>query len=172
MKDLEISHAILVAGADFQSCRLRVERFFARTLLVRYDEVEMLENEAINAKDPDFAARLNAGLVANKQVLGELLENLKDEGFNSVDDLWHMEKGYLTKILHMIAHMTDGFIGIDSRFYNLEEDSHGVSRGLYQKIAAKPEDYWLFRVKGRIAKAGEDPLDILRTFEGRAEHGD
>ena len=104
--------------------------------------------------------------------MGEFLENLKEEGFESLEDIRSLEKGYLSKILHTIAHLQDGFIGIDSRFYNLEEDSHGVSRHLQQKIAATPHNYWILRVTGRIASAGEDPFDALRTFEGRGKSHD
>jgi hypothetical protein len=169
MENLEISHDILMAGSDFSSCRQRVRRFFDRTRLIRYDEVLVMENESVNGAEKNFWARIEAGLGANQKVLGELLANLKEEGFLSLDDLQSLEKGYLSKILHTIAHLQDGFIGIDSRFYNLEEDSHGVSRTLHQKIGATPDSYWVLRVRGRIAAPGEDPFDALRTFEGRTE---
>jgi len=169
MENLEISHDILMAGSDFSSCRQRVRRFFDRTRLIRYDEVLVMENESVNGAEKNFWARIEAGLGANQKVLGELLANLKEEGFLSLDDLQSLEKGYLSKILHTIAHLQDGFIGVDSRFYNLEEDSHGVSRGLQQKIGAAPDSYWILRVTGRFATPGEDPFDALRTFEGRTE---
>lgn len=169
MENLEISHDILMAGSDFSSCRQRILRFFERTKLLRYDEVLVMENESLNGTEKNFRARIQQGLGANQQVLAELLTNLKEEGFLSLDDLQSLEKGYMSKILHTIAHMKDGFIGIDSRFYNLEEDSHGVSRSLRQKIGATPDSYWVLRVRGRIAAPGEDPFDALRTFEGRTE---
>jgi len=172
MENLEIAHDILIAGPDFAVCRQRVERFFDRTMLIRYDEVEVMESETISGMEEKFRARLQDGLAANRSVLDEFLTNLKDEGFVTFDDLKSMEKGYLSKILHSIAHLQDGFIGIDSRFYNLEEDSHGVSKDLQQKIGATPENYWILRVKGRIASPGEDPFDALRTFEGRSEYTD
>jgi hypothetical protein len=167
MGDLVILHDILIAGSDFESCRQRIKRFFGRSKLIRYDEVEVIENESINGTGVNFRARIQEGTNANQKVLGEFLANLKEEGFLSLDDLQGLEKGYLSKILHTIAHLQDGFIGIDSRFYNLEEDSHGVSRNLQQKIAASPQRYWILKTRGRIAPAGEDPLDALRTFEGR-----
>jgi len=172
MEDLEISHDILLAGSDFSSCQEQVRRFFDRTMLIRYDQVLVLQNEAINGAEKEFWARIRDGIEANQKVLGELLANLKSEGFNSLDDLQSLEKGYLSKILHTIAHLQDGFIGIDSRFYNLIEDSHGVSRDLQQKMAATPYRYWVMRVAGRIATPGEDPFDAFRTFEGRQEHTD
>jgi hypothetical protein len=149
-----------------------VERFFQRIMLIRYDEVLVRENEAINATGENFQARIEEGIQANRKVLGEFLASLQEEGFLSLDDLQGLEKGYLSKILHTIAHLQDGFIGIDSRFYNLEEDSHYVSRQLQQKIREIPRNYWILRVTGRIASTAEDQLDALRTFEGRGREQD
>ena len=172
MKDLEISHDVLLAGSDFEFCRRRVKRFFDRTMLIRYDEVLVVESESVNGKDENFLPRLNQGLAANRAVVIELLGNLREEGFVTLEDLQDLEKGYLSKIFHTIAHLLDGFIGIDSHFYNLEEDSHTVSRDLQRKIFLAPQNYWLIRVKGRIAPAGEDPLDALRTFEWKGKNTD
>ncbi len=172
MGTLEISHDILVAGSGFEACQQQVKRFFARTMLIRYDRVLISEHESLSGTEKNFRARMEAGLRANQKVLGEFLANLKDEGFVALEDLQCLEKGYLSKILHTIAHLQDGFIGIDSRFYNLVEDSHGVSRDLQQKIAATPESYWILRIKGRIASGSEDPFDALRTFEGRGKSHD
>ena len=165
MADLDIEHDILLAGLTFASCRQQVERFFARTDLLRYERVLVPEEEAVNGTDSRFRDRLTAGLAANRLVLAELLENLKEEGFATLDDIGELEKGYLSKVLHTVAHLQDGFIGIDSRFYNLEEDSHGISRDLQRQVAAEPGRYWILRVKGSIGSSGEDPLDSLRTFE-------
>lgn len=167
MQDLEILHDVFLAGSDFAFCSRRVKRFFDRTTLVRYDEVQLLESDSINGSDKNFLPRLNQGLAANQAVAKELLENLREEGFVTLEDIQGLEKGYISKIFHIIAHLFDGFIGIDSRFYNLEEDSHGISRDLQRKVFLAPQNYWLIRVKGRIAPAGEDPLDALRTFEWR-----
>jgi hypothetical protein len=149
-----------------------VNHFFDRTILIRYDEVLVLENESISGAEKEFRTRLQEGLAANRQVVGELLENLKDEGFVTLEDIQDLEKGYLSKILHTIAHLHDGFIGIDSRLYNLEEDSHGISPDLQQQIAAAPDNYWILKVKGLIASAGEDSLDALRTFEWKGKISD
>ena len=116
--------------------------------------------------------RLKENLLANRKVVAELLQNLKEEGFADVDDLKGVEKGYVSKIFHTIAHLLDGFIGIDSRFYNLEEDSHGVSRDLKRKIHISPQNYWILSVKARIASGNEDPLDALRTFEWKEKSVD
>ena len=169
MDNLEISHDILMAGSDFESCRQHLRHFFDRTMLLRYDEVLVIENESVNGTENFFWPRIQEGLSANKKVLEGFLANLKEEGFVSLDDLASLEKGYLSKILHIIAHLQDGFIGIDSRFYNLEEDSHGVSRDLQQKISTTPERYWILSVKGRFSPTSEDPFDDLRTFEGKVK---
>jgi hypothetical protein len=172
MGNLEISHDILLAGSNFESCSKRVNHFFDRTMLIRYDKVLVLENESISGAEKEFRARLQEGLAANHQVVGELLGNLKDEGFVTLEDIQDLEKGYLSKILHTIAHLQDGFIGIDSCFYNLEEDSHGISPDLQQQITAGPDNYWILKVKGLIASAGEDSLDALRTFEWKGKIND
>ena len=172
MGNLEISHDILLAGSDFATCRKRVNRFFDRTMLIRYDEVLISENESANGAGKEFRSRLQEGLDANHQAIGELLKNLKDEGFSTLEDLHGLEQGYASKIFHTIAHLLDGFIGIDSHFYNLEEDSHGISPDLEQKILAAPDNYWILRVKGRIASANEDPLHALRTFEWKGKGND
>jgi len=170
MESLEISHDILIAGSDFEFCQQRVKHFFDRTMLIHYDEVRVIENESLNGPENGFGARIMEGLRANQAVVGEFLANLKEEGFVVLDDLQSLEKGYLSKILHTIAHLQDGFIGIDSCFYNFEEDSHGISRGLLLKITATPHSYWILKVKGRIGSVDEDPLDALRTFERGAPH--
>ena len=167
MADLEIPHDILVAGTSFQTCRQRVHRFFDRTTLIHYDEILVVEPESVSSADRRFRERMAAGIAANRNVLGELLANLQEEGFTTLEDLQSLEKGYLSKILHTVAHILDGFIGIDSRFYNLEEDSHTVSRDLLNKILADPGSHWILSVKGRIASGAADPFDALRTFEGR-----
>jgi len=172
MGNLEISHDILLAGSDFKSCRQRVERFFDRTTLIHYDQLLVLEDESLNGSNEKFGARLKENLAANHMVVAELLQNLKEEGFAGIDDLKGVEKGYVSKVFHTIAHLLDGFIGIDSRFYNLEEDSHGVSRDLGRKIHTAPQNYWMLRVKGRITRAGEDPFDALRIFEWKGMDND
>lgn len=167
MENLEIAHDILLAGPGFASGRQRVHLFFAKTMLVRYDRIFVPEEEAVNGTTSLFRERLAQGLAANRDVVIELLSILKEKGFAALDDLGDLEKGYMSKILHTVAHLQDGFIGIDSRFYNLEEDSHGVSRELQLKIAADPGSYWILRAKGIIGVSGGERLDDLRTFEER-----
>lgn len=170
MGKLEISHDILVAGTDFASCQQHVKQFFAKTMLIRYDEILVTESESVNGAESTFQVRIQEGLRTNREVVGKFLATLQEEGFVTLDDLQGLEKGYLTKILHIIAHLQDGFIGIDSPFYNLIEDSHTVSRDLQQKMQATPKRYWILRVTGRIVSTAADPFDALRTFEGGGKH--
>jgi hypothetical protein len=141
-------------------------------MLIRYDQVLVQEDESLNASDKEFWSRLEQGIAANHSTIGELLQNLKDEGFTTLEELHGVEKGYVSKTFHTIAHLLDGFVGIDSRFYNLEEDSHGISQELRQKIHDAPEKYWILKVKGEISSTAEDPLDALRTFEWKEKNED
>jgi hypothetical protein len=172
MGNLEISHDILIAGTDFESCRKRVNHFYDSTMLIRYDQVRIEENVSINGTEKGFSTRLQEGLAANQKAVRELLDNLRDEGFETFEDIQGVEKGYVSKMFHTIAHLLDGFIGIDSRFYNLEEDSHGISRDLQEKILSAPQNYWILKVNGRIASADEDSLHALRTFEWKGKDND
>src|SRR5210317_1923635 len=98
MGNLEISHDILLAGPDFESCRKHVSQFFNMTTLIRYDEVLVPKSGFINGADEKFLPRLQDGLAANRQIIEELLGNLQDEGFGTLADLKALEKGYLSKI--------------------------------------------------------------------------
>jgi hypothetical protein len=81
-----------------------------------------------------------------------LYRRLKEEGVTSLDQLPHLEQGYVTKVLHTLTHLLDGFIGIDSVFYNLLEDSHQVSGSLAADIQASPTAYWLVPIRtGKVA---------------------
>ena len=172
MGDLVIAHDILLEDSDFDSCHKRVSRFFETTMLIRYDEAKVLENESINGADSEFRMRLQAGLAENQQAIENLLKCLTNEGFAHLEDLKGVEKGYISKVFHTVAHLLDGFIGIDSFFYNLEEDSHGISRNMQQLIESDPGSFWIVRVNGRIASTAEDPLDALRTFEKKRKTRD
>ena len=163
--DLKVSLDVLVAGSDFASCQQRVLGFFDRTMLIRFDEVSVAEKESMNAADQAFWQRLDEGVSANRNIVGELVASMQEEGVATFEDLQKLEQGYLTKILHTIAHLLDGFIGIDSRFYSLEEDSHSVSKALRKSINENPQQYWLLRVIGKIVSESQDPIDALRTFE-------
>jgi hypothetical protein len=143
-------HEILVRGKDLEACKGKVLRFFRDYQLVRYSSVTVLEDESLPASDPGFGDRLESAGLENRRILHELVEELRGEGVSLLNDLENMPQGYRTKMLHVITHLLDGFFGIDSFFYNLEEDSHWVSEQLRRKMAGAPTDYWLLPVEGRI----------------------
>jgi hypothetical protein len=143
-------HEILVRGKDLESCKSKVLRFFRDYQLVRYSSVIILEAESVPSSDPDFTARLQTAQIENRRLLHKLVEELRGEGINLLNDLENMPQGYRTKMLHVITHLLDGFFGIDSYFYNLEEDSHWVSDEMKRKIERSPVDYWLLPLEGRI----------------------
>lgn len=162
-----VSHTILVSAPDLDEACHRVKRFFSLTLLVRYEPVVIDREACCRADDPLFMPVLEAGLTANRTFLAEQLAELKAAGFNSLDALLEMERGYASKVLHTATHILDGFIGIDSVFYNLEEDSHWLSSELRQRLNSAPEGYWLVRAECRLAGPAGDPFGSLRSPANR-----
>ena len=100
------------------------------------------------------------GLVANDVFARRMIEHLKEEGATTLEDLLSVKQGYATKILHTLTHLLDGFIGIDSVFYNLVEDSHWVSEELSEAIRGQQEEYWLVPVRtGMLENSVLHPVD-------------
>jgi len=153
--NLHASHEMLVSGPDFATCCRKTRRFFERNLLVRYDQVQVVEAESVSAAHAVFWERLAAARAANREVLAGLLAELSAEGFRATADLMIMPQGYQSKILHTVAHLLDGFFGIDSRFYNLEEDSHGLTEAMQHKISTAPAGFWLIKVAASSGVAGQ-----------------
>jgi hypothetical protein len=163
---MHAEHEILVSGPDFEACENKVLRFFTKNMLVRYDTVRIAEEESINAKDPLFWQRLENGVAANRRTLDELGEELTGEGFKSMADCLEMGQGYHSKLFHTIAHLLDGFFGVDTVFYSLEEDSHGVSKVLRQRIEADPGGFRIVKVVAESSVGDADQVQKLRSFEG------
>lgn len=159
---LTVSHEILVSGPDFATCKIRVQRFFERYMLVRYDTVRIDEQEAANAGQPIFFDRLERALAGNHEVLKELLEDLRLQGYTSLDDLQALPQGLASKTLHIASHLLDGFFGIDSHFYNLEDDSHWLTEKKRQQISRQPEAFWLLKVTASSAEGSADRVQFLR----------
>ena len=143
-------HEILTKGQDFQFSKKRVLRFFQKYQLVSYSHVHVIDNKSLPASSHDFEDRLQKALHKNRQLLHTLLDELRSEGYTTIQDLQTMPQGHRTKIFHVITHLLDGFFGLDTHFYNLEEDSHWVSEELWKKIRAHPSQYWLLPVKAGI----------------------
>lgn len=143
-------HEILTKGTDFEFSKKRVLRFFQKYQLVSYSYVHVIDNESLPASSHDFEARLQKALLENRRLLHNLLKELQADGYTTIQDLQTMPQGRRTKTFHVITHLLDGFFGLDTQFYNLEEDSHWVSEGLWKKIRALPSHYWLLPVTAEI----------------------
>lgn len=163
MTSLTITHRLLVDGPDFTSCCQRVERFFARTILVKYDSVRIDAAQSCAATDPRFWEKVEQGLTANRETVADLLAELKASGTTALDDLGDLPQGYASKTLHTLAHLLDGFIGIDSNFYNLIDDSHWLSDQQRGRIKAAPAAHWLLSVEASSFTGNADQVATLRT---------
>ncbi|OIP48857.1 MAG: hypothetical protein COZ12_02830 [Deltaproteobacteria bacterium CG_4_10_14_3_um_filter_60_8] len=162
---LAINHLFLTAGVSRADSRQRVRRFLDRSILVRYATIEFLPGRTIHGDQAGFNKALEAGLARNRVTLAELISELDREGFRSLADLATTPQGYPSKLLHTIAHLVDGFFGIDSAFYNLYEDSHQVSAALRQAIRQQPAGFWLVELTGSSEVPDDDPVTRLRKFE-------
>ena len=163
--NVEVAHEFLVPGEEPEGCRARVKRFLETNQLLRYQEVEIPPESCVNALHPEFRPRLEAGIAANRRVLGRLLAELAEQGFGRTEELVNLEQGFASKTLHTIAHLLDGFIGIDSAFYNLADDSHWVSRVREELIKKEPQACHLVRAVGRCHGASPDLTCLIRGFE-------
>ncbi len=136
-------HSILVSGVNYSDCKAQIYGFFKKTSLVQYDRISIDSSAAVNGDNDCFAEKLQNSLEQNRIVLNKLIEELKTAGIETNSDLLNLPQGYPSKVLHIIAHFLDGFIGIDSAFYNLIDDSHWVSPATTEALAKNPETFWL-----------------------------
>lgn len=165
------NHLLLTIGTDRDDAQARIEHFFAKNFLVKYDRVTILAEHTSNAGEGDFWKRLKEGIAANRRVVEELLAELRAGGFEKLTDLLEMRQGYESKLLHVTTHMLDGFFGVDTVFFNLEEDSHGLSDRLVAAIKANPAGFWLVEAECASDLDREaDRLDLIRRFETEPPH--
>ena len=157
---MEFYHELLVEGGTFGYCREKALRFFKLYRLVSYEDVHVLEERSLPARHKDFWARVDAGIKENHAILDGFISELQEAGFSSISDINDIPQGYLSKLLHVITHILDGFFGVDSCFYNIIDDSHWLSPGLRKKIMAHDGSYWLIALEASSAR------DIL-GFESR-----
>lgn len=144
------NHEILVKGTDLEACKRKVLHFFQNYQLVRYSHINIVEEESLSASNLGFWDKLEKANQKNRQILHELIKELEGEGLTTLEDLQELPQGYKSKMLHVITHLLDGFFGIDTYFYNLEEDSHWVSEELKEKIKTNPPIFWLLSLEARI----------------------
>lgn len=139
-------HKILLAGESFTGCRELVLRFFRKTMLVRYDRIEVVREKSCNNRDSLFLQQLQKAEKLNRVQVQDLVEELKQTGFSSLDTLASIPQGYESKLLHIISHFLDGFIGIDSAFYNLIDDSHWLPENCSTLVADSEKELWLLHL--------------------------
>lgn len=137
-------HIVLAAGKNEQQCRQQVLNFFDQTSLVRYDQIVVDDSSHLSGNDKEFSVVLERALDRNRQILAQLVEELGAAGFDKRSDLPKLSQGYTSKVLHIIAHFLDGFIGIDTAFYNLVNDSHWLPQETAARILDEPGRFWLF----------------------------
>ncbi len=139
-------HRILVSGDSFSACSEQVHKFFALTSLVIYDCIEVKAEQSFSGQDPGFAEALARAIADNRKTVEALITDLQKTGLRSVSELLEIQQGYPSKVLHIIAHFLDGFVGIDSYFYNLLDDSHWLPEETAALIDHKPEKVWLIHI--------------------------
>ncbi len=140
------SHLILLHTADIESATKAVGKFFDETLLLQYDSVQCQRGQSFSAAQPHFWQEMEDAIEQNRQVLHRFLAELAEDGVRALGDLKNVTPGYQSKLLHIIAHFLDGFIGIDTVFYNLLEESHWLTEMSRKSILADPDHYWLIHV--------------------------
>ena len=140
-------HKMLLTGESFAHCNEQVHKFFNLTSLVIYDCIEAVESQSCSSLDGDFLDQIAAAEKHNRHMIQELIEELEQAGFTTTKDLLHIEQGYLSKTIHILSHFLDGFIGIDSYFYNLIDDSHWLPPSTAQAIRDETQHFWLLHVK-------------------------
>ncbi|MFZ5766870.1 MAG: hypothetical protein ACOY4H_14930 [Thermodesulfobacteriota bacterium] len=160
--DFRNTHCFLVDGPDRLAAVGKVNHFFASTVLVRYDQVVLVEEECCSATDAGFPALLARNIERNRELLAKLLGELAEEGFADLKRWSAMPQGYLSKTVHAAAHLLDGFFGVDSAFYNLIDDSHWVSDPLRERIEKSPDRFWLVTAVGLSRLPEADRIPFLR----------
>ena len=139
-------HKILLSGASFKHCSDRAHSFFDRTTLVIYDTIQVVEEKSSSGLDDSFWQDLSQAEARNRALVNDLIDELKKSGLQSIDALLTTQQGYESKLLHILSHMLDGFIGIDSYFYNLIDDSHWLPEATATTIRQRAGEYWLLHL--------------------------
>lgn len=151
---LSIEHFMLVNGADLDSCSQRVRNFFNKSQLVHYDLVEVDREKSVHGTDPGFENALNMAIAKNHAILADLLNKLKGEGYTEMGHLLELPQGFQSKLLHTMCHLLDGFFGVDSRFFDIDEISNWLTENRRQQIHKSPEECWLIHVNAKSFYGG------------------
>lgn len=148
-RGLKFHHKVLSSGPDFESCARKVLSFFQAYQLVRYSQINILKEDSLPASHPEFWNKIGKAVLENHLVLKQLIKELGDEGVTNLKDLEELPQGYKSTMLHTVTHFFDGFFGVDTYFYNLEEDSHWVSEELTEKMHAYPDHFWILALEAQ-----------------------
>ncbi len=163
--NIEIVHEFLVKDDAVSDCCRRVKCFLDKNLLLRYQEVEIDPALCVSGINDTFWPRIKTAIATNHEILAKFLAELEENGFNRTADFIDMEQGFVSKTLHTVVHLLDGFIGIDSAFYSLVDDSHWLDRKRKERIEKNPGKYHLVRAKGRCHGISSDFTGLLRHFD-------
>jgi hypothetical protein len=136
-------HLFLATGDSRNQAKKQVTHFINTTQLVVYQSTTFKDEEIQSGSWAHFWVEIERGINNNRTFCSTLLKELQETGMTEIEDLLTLQKGYPSKLLHILTHMLDGFIGVDSVFFNLIEDSHWVSESLRTIIKQNPENYWL-----------------------------
>ncbi|MCS7199063.1 MAG: hypothetical protein RMI63_01665 [Caldimicrobium sp.] len=147
-----IPHLFLVKASNQKEALNSAESFIQRYQLIRYEEFQIKTEQIVVATSLDFWLKLNEALQINKRIIFNIIKEIKLEGYTTLEDLKDLPQGYLSKLVHTLAHLLDGFFGIDSYFYNLIEDSHFISSALMKTIKNIPENFYLIPWIGFISE--------------------
>lgn len=139
-------HKVLVTGDSFENCCHQVHKFFDLTSLVIYDCIQIIDEQCCSGLDADFFSQLQYAEQKNRERVHSLVTELQQTGAASISDLEQLEHGYPSKVLHVLSHFLDGFIGIDSFFYSIHDDSHWLSNEASEDIRANGGRYWLIHI--------------------------
>ena len=151
-------HKVLLAGDSFDHCSEQVHKFFNLTSLVIYDCIETIETKTISGLDALFFDHIAQAESRNRLTVQGLTDELIKAEIMRTEDFQKIEQGYLSKTLHILSHFLDGFIGIDSYFYNLLDDSHWLPQATTDAINKNPHHYWLLHVDCYATTAEEAGL--------------
>ena len=152
------AHTLLVFGNDYEACCRQACDFLKANKLLGYERLEVIEAESCSGADRNFRRRLNASIKKHRENISFLVNELNQVGFHSVYDIENMEQSYPSKVLHILSHLLDGYICVDSRFYNLIDRSHQVPPTTVASIRKLPQRYWLIRINGHLPSSGETSL--------------
>ncbi len=153
-------HIFLVEAEDIEQSLSQVVKFLSTYQLVRYDRFEVKRENIIPIYNERFWDVLEGALEKNYEILHRFIEDLKSEGYQLIDDLRTLPQGYLSKLVHLIAHFVDGFFSVDSYFYNLIAASHFISHQLRMHILQTRKNFYLVQATGYFVEKIE-PFEVL-----------